>query len=284
MCVLVRKYPRPRVRRAHSIVPAPMGCVAAKKDSAANSELTRPSEKSVPSISADALVLPYIAKCDLTLRTQPEFHLLWLPVGPATTVREGTVVPGQVLQTSSGEFIRVVVTTDESECVFCFLPLHGHEDPSTVLMKEYQIGEEVAGAEAILLVDAANDPGIYPGFRRYTTLQDVTLRKEADFHTVLPVCETTTVKTGVEVMGQVLCGADDNQHIKLVVVSPWKQGFSKVFCYLPLHSDGDPNRLLLSRRDSTTLHRQRKSNWPIGLAVTLCPKCPTLAKQHLLLA
>jgi len=188
------------------------------------------------------------------LRAQPDFYSLRLPVSPVTQVREGTVVTGQLLLgTDGGQFIRVLVESprgEGGECphgegVFCFLPLHEHGDPSTVLMKQYQIGQPIADEAAMLLQDETLDPGIYPGLYKYTALQDLTLRRGARSDMELLACDATIVREKTEVRGQVLRGEDGDKHIKIVIVTPPNEGSKHAFCFLPLHVHGDPGRPLL---------------------------------------
>jgi len=210
------------------------------------------------SAAQDAPIQQYISLCDVGLRTWPSFNELWNPNAPATTVRQGTVVPGQIVQASDGaSFIRVVTTAKEDSAanVYCFLPLHGNEDPSDILLREYQRGEAIAGCEARLLADQ-DQTGTMQSHQiiceRYTVNQDLTFRSSAQFGAKLPVCPPTTVAAGGGVFGQVVVGDDHGKHLKIVVVTPPEQGSQHLFCFLPLHAYGDSSRLLLSNSSSIT--------------------------------
>jgi len=209
----------------------------------------------------DMPVVVYLALFDMTLRKQPGFDQK-LPKCPATTVRDGTLISGQVCEgLDAASYIRIVVITppeEGSRQVYCFLPLHLPGFPEKEFMRKYEVemvpegskGPYVAASkpdsESSTRVHAA--PNLRPppkGQRRFVVLQDMLLRKQPDFHQTLANCEATTVRQGILVTGEVLCGIDGGQHLKVVIVTPPAEGSRHVFCFLPLHSFEEPDVLLL---------------------------------------
>jgi len=255
-----------------------MGCAPAKGARPSESEgkpvnskaciehFSRPSDGAAYSARKDAPVENFLPLCDLTLRKWPGFSDIWYPICPATTVREGIVVTGQLLTGSDGgEFVRIVVQTcpeQGSFRMFCFLPMHAAGDPSRVLIRKYQLGEAMSDTGRRLLDEEVRQRAeggeaearrpfrtndtleSHPDQRRYLTLQPIT-QKKADYESALPEMDITTVEEGVHVTGQLVTGDDGGAHVRIVIVTPPNEGARHVFCFLPVHEAGAPDKPLM---------------------------------------
>jgi len=81
----------------------------------------------------------------------------------------------------------------------------------------------------------------------FVALVDLTLRKKPHFAQALVACPATTVCEGTPVLGEVVQGRDGGVHLKIVVTTPPEEGSRPVFCFLPLHAYGKPQRQFLQQ-------------------------------------